>query len=199
MNLCRLQTFCECQWRQYAGQTFCHHGFATARRTNHDEVVTAGGSYFECALHIILPTYISKVEIKVILLLIEYFARVYFCRLDLSFASEKLNHVHEIVYAIDINVVYDSGLSYIFHRHDEGTEVFFTRSYGYRQSSFDRTYVSIKSKLAHKHIPLQIVYADVSACRKDAYCKRQIETTAFFAQIGRCHIYGDVGFREFEP
>ena len=76
MNLCGLQALGQRQGWQDAGQTLGQHGFAASRRTDHHEIVAACCCNFQGTLDALLSFDIRKVELVVVLLLIEFTAGV---------------------------------------------------------------------------------------------------------------------------
>ena len=62
VNLRSLDGFLKSQRRQYSGKSFREHRLSGAGRTDHQNIVTAGGGHFERALGAGLATDISEIR-----------------------------------------------------------------------------------------------------------------------------------------
>src|SRR6058998_2272769 len=61
MDLCTLEGFFEFQRRKNGGHALGEHRFARARRTDEQDVMAAGSSYFDGALRMRLAAHFAKV------------------------------------------------------------------------------------------------------------------------------------------
>lgn len=72
MYFSRFQTFTQWKGWENAWHTLCHHGLPTSGWTDHNQVVSSGRGYFQCAFYTFLSFHISKIVWKATLVFIEF-------------------------------------------------------------------------------------------------------------------------------
>ena len=114
MYFSRFQTFTQWKGRENAWHTLCHHGLPTSGWTDHNQVVSSGRGYFQCAFYTFLSFHISKIVWKATLVFIEFLPCIDDARLQIAFIIEKFDDLFDIFYAIYFQVVYYSSFPRIF-------------------------------------------------------------------------------------
>ena len=155
--------------------------------------MTAGCRYLERTFHAFLSSNVAEIVFKMTLLLVEFFAGIYFQGFIDGRAIEEVDHVHQGVHAINIEVVDHGSLAYVLTRHNQ-TFVFVCTSFdGDGQSTANRIQTAVKSQFAHHHKLFQLTAVYLIVGSQDADGQRQVITTAFLLNVGRRHVNGDIG------
>ena len=115
------QGFLWSEGRQDAGKALGQHGFPGTRRSDQQNVVSAGRGDFQGALGVRLSTNVGKIfrgagRLEIVL-------RIHADREQGFVALKKLHHLGERVCAVDFDVIHDRGFAGVFSRKDEGTLV----------------------------------------------------------------------------
>ena len=155
-------------------------------------------SYLKGSLHTLLPFHISEIEVIGVLLLVELLAGVNKSGLVAIVAIEEADNIRQIVHAIDIEVVDNSGLTHIFLGDNESFKVFLPGTDGNGKGTADGLDLSVEAKFAHHHIIVQPCIADLSMGSEDADCQRKVITAALLADVSRTEVDGQIGCRWFK-
>ena len=132
------------------------------------------------------------------LVFIKFLACIYDGRSEILLVADKTDHFCQRTHAIDFELIDHSRLPRILFRYNQSLEMFSSGSDGYRERTLDGLKRSIKAQFAYKHKFLEMRFWHIAVCPQDAYSKGQVETAAFFSEIGRSQIDGDVGYRKLE-
>ena len=197
VNLCCLKTLGKGEGRKNARQTLGHHGFSTARRTYHNQVMATGSGNLEGTLDVLLSANVGKVEVVVTLLLVELATGVDDGGFEGCRAVEEVDDIGEVVHAIDLEIVHDGSFADVLPGHDESCKLFLPGLDGNGKGTADGQQTAVETEFAHEHELTETVGDDLAVGSKDADCKREVVAGAFFADVGRRQSDGDVGNGEF--
>ena len=158
--------------------------------------MTASRSYFQGTLHVLLAANIGKVEVVLILLLVEFASCVNDSRLKHRGSGKQFYYVKDVFHAVNFEVVDHSSLAFVLLRHNQSPEFLLPRLYGNRQCALYRLQVSVKSQLSYHHKLVEHVACYGSACRQNANGKRQVERASLLSEVGRSKVDGNVAVRK---
>ena len=88
-------------------------------------------SNLKSTFHALLPTYIGKVEIVGILLLVELFPCIYKSGFKFGRTVKESDYIGQIVHSQHIELVYNSGLAHILLRNNQALELLLTGTDGH--------------------------------------------------------------------
>src|SRR4029077_2423440 len=103
VDLGRLDRFIESKRRDYCRDALGQHRFARAGRPDHQDVVTAGDSHLDRALHVALALHIAEIDV-VTLVRGEEFAEISACGQKSNFATQKSERLPQILHAVYIDL-----------------------------------------------------------------------------------------------
>ena len=92
-------------------------------------------SHLKCTFNILLSLNISKVEVKLALLLIEDGTSVNFLGLVFVAAIKESDNIRKAVHTVNIEIIYHSSLAHVLVWHNKSAEMFLARSNGNRQGT----------------------------------------------------------------
>ena len=98
--------------------------------------MSAGASHFEGALDVFLTLHLAEVEIVSVDLLAEHFTGVDDRWLELSLTVQEVDHVDDIVDAIDIQAVDHGGFHNVSRGDEDAVELLASRFDSHRQNAF---------------------------------------------------------------
>ena len=196
MDLRAFQTFANGQRRHDRWQRTRQHGFTSAWRTDHDEVVAAGGSDLHGALGLVLAFDIGKID-----------ARLRRCcqktgdvrlgqRLGAFRAHEKIDDVLERGKGVGGDAA-DRRFAAISCRGDQGFAAVF-HGHGQRQHAFHRTNAAVEPELADEEKAVEDFQRRLLCRSEHGDGDRQIEGRAFFFDRGRRQIDDDASWRNIK-
>ena len=110
--------FIKREFRQDRGQTPREHGLTGTGRADHQDVMTAGGSDFECALYGSLAAYFGKIA-YIFASIAEETLAIDDNGHDLLIAVQEIYDVAQFAQRIHADIRHQSGLSTVFHRDDK--------------------------------------------------------------------------------
>ena len=111
---------------------------------------------------------------------------------------EEVHHIHEIIHAIDIDIVHHGGFPDVLRWHNESLELLSTGSYGDGQCTTYRLQFSIKSQLPHHDVFVQMVALHLAVGSKDGNGQWQVVGASLLANIGWRHVDCDISYGKFE-
>ena len=185
MHLSCLQALGQGKRRQDTGQAFGHHRLSTARRTDHNEIVSSGGSHLKGAFHILLSFDISIIQFEIILLGIKLLTGIHHHGLRLLCAVEQSDHLHDVFQAINFEIVDDSRLPGVVRGHDESLEMFLSGPDGDGQCSPHGFQFPVQSQFPHHHILVEVVGGYFAMSRQHPHCDGQVIAAALLADVSR--------------
>src|ERR1035437_7511999 len=178
MNLGGFQSLFKGERGEDGGQALGQHGFAGAGRADHENVVAAGGGYFEGALGRLLAAHVFEVNGEV-LQFAEQGLGGDAVRLALNHSDdhgvEQLQHVQSRRGGIDVAAFDDGGFGGVGGGQNEVRDILFARQYGHRQHSRHGADAAVKAQFAHQQKLAQVVGFQRAISAEDADGDGQIE------------------------
>ena len=150
--------------------------------------MTAGASHLKGAFHIVLSLHIAEIEGEIALCFGKFGARIDYGRFQRLFAIEQLHHLRNVVHAIHLQIVDDSGFGSVFFGQDKSLEVEFACQNSHRQRAFNFSYRPIESQFTHNHVFAQPIGGHHFVGSQGADSDRQIVGRAFLFDVGRRHV-----------
>src|SRR6185437_2726935 len=188
------ERFFESKRREDGRHPLGQHGLAGTRRADHEDVVASRAGDLEGALGGLLAANVFEIH-RVLLGFLQDGIGVNGYRRDAVFAVNQANHVHERADRVHANAGYDRGLAGIYFRDDQMGNLLAAGGDGDRQGAANPTNAAVERQLAHENI-VGNFFSGQSAVRADnAERHGQVEAGAFFLDIGRSQVDGDVGGR----
>ena len=189
VNARRLDGFLERHWRQDRRDALRQHGLPRARRPDEQNVVPAGDSHFDCPLDVALTFYVAKIDV-VRLVRCEKICQIAARGQEREFAANKLKCLTQIVHAVDVDLFHHGSFACVGFRNEERMFPAPSRFQRDRQYAFDGAHGSIQRQLANETEFFKSRSVQLFADRDHPQRNRQIETRAFFFNIGRREIDG---------
>src|SRR5690606_12804787 len=199
MDFGGFQRLIERKRRQDAGKALGQHGFARTRRTNQNDVMSAGGGDLQRTFDVFLSLDIGKIRLILAGSGLKCPARVQPERFERALAVEKPEDLQDTCNAIYFQAAYDGGFPHILFREKEPFKAFPARLDGNGKNTFDRLQTPVQGKFAHDHIPLDAVSPHLSGGGQDTGGDAKIVGRPFLADIGRCKVYQNSTPRHTEP
>ena len=136
--LCGFKTFAEGEGRKDGGETFCHHGLATTRTADKNDVVSSCCCHLKGTFDVLLTFHLVKIVGEGEELGVKFFTSIYNGGQDGCGAAEKANDFVQMLHAIDFQVIHHCGFTCILFRHEQGFVPQFPCLDGDGQHSLDR-------------------------------------------------------------
>ena len=130
--------------------------------------------YFQCALYILLPFYIGKVERKVRLASVEFLTGVDDGRFQFALAIEEVDDFGDVFHAIYIQVVDHGGFACILFGQDEAFETLLAGADSYGKGTFDGLQASVQAQFADDEVAVELVGSYGTRHSQYAKCQRQV-------------------------
>ena len=118
--------------------------------------MSASRCHFKSTLHILLTFHVGIIEVEIILLLVKFLASVDDHWREVLLTSDEAYHLHDILHAINLKVVYYGSLALIGFRYDKTFEMLCPCPNSNGQSSFYWLQSTVKTKLANHHIACKV-------------------------------------------
>jgi hypothetical protein len=123
---------------QDSGQPLCNHSFAGARRPNHEEVMSAGGSHLHRPLEMKLTFHLPHIYGIILRRLLKKRPSIHEDRLEGLATREKVYGFFEVFRGINGNIFDDAGFAGVSRRHEDGTGLVFSGQDGDRKCPTNR-------------------------------------------------------------
>ncbi len=129
VNFCRLQSFRQSQIGQYGREPSRQHGLAGPRRTDQDDIVTAGRGDFQGAFDMLLSFDIVEVRV-VTAVAVEDLLQVHGHPAEAPVAIEEFHDLGEVLNAEDLDFLHHGGFRPVDLRKDDPFEALSLRGHG---------------------------------------------------------------------
>ena len=158
--------------------------------------MTSCGRNLKRTLHVFLSAHVGKVEVELVLLLVEFASCVDDRRFGMLLTGEKRDDIAYILHAVNLEIVHHGGLTHVLLRHYQSLELLGTGTYRDGQHTLGRLQIAVKTQLADHHITVELFGNNASRRSKNGNGERQVEAASLLAQVCRRHVYGYVGMRK---
>jgi hypothetical protein len=176
------------RWKN-GGHPSGEHGLAGAGRPDHQDVVRAGGRDLEPALGVCVAPHVGEIEVVAVALPPDPACAE--GRPDLPLAVQVLDGVVQGCDRDDVDAVYNAGLRGVPGGHEQRREALSPRVQGHRQHASYGAHAGIERQLPHHERAIEPVGFDQPGGAEDTNRGRQVEGSAFLADIGGSQVDGD--------
>ena len=114
--------------------------------------MTACSGDLQRALHALLAADVGKVELEIVLMLVELLARVDEGGLILAAAVEETDDIRQVVHAVDVKVVHHGGFAHIGLGNNQPLELLLTGTDGYGKGAADGFELPVKPQFPDHHV-----------------------------------------------
>src|SRR5262245_3725434 len=149
VNLGRLDRFSERKRWDDCWDAFRQHRFPRARRTDHEDIVTACDGYLDGALDVALAFYIAEIDV-VTLVRGEKFAQISARGQKRDFAAQKGERLPQILHAVYVDIVDHRGFERIGFGHEQRSFAAASRLERDRQHAFYGPNGTVQCQFADK-------------------------------------------------
>ena len=137
VDLGGLNRFIHRERRDYGRDTFGQHRFARSRWADHQDIMSTGDSYFDCAFDMALAFHIAEIDV-ITLVRSEKLAQISACGQKRDFAAQKRERLPQILHTVDIDLVDHRSLERVRFRYEQRALAPATRLKCDRQHAFYR-------------------------------------------------------------
>ena len=157
-----------------------------------------GSGHLHGSLDMFLPFHIGKIIVKLILPRIELTACIHYSRFQESGAVQVIDHLGDMLYAIDLQLVYYSSLADVAFGYKETLETHLASLDGNGKCTANGHQRTVETEFAHHHILAQLTGIHLVLSSQNAYGHRQIIARTFLSDVGRREVDGNLTCGESE-
>lgn len=190
MDLGGLQRFLEDQLWQDGRQPPGEHGFATAGRADHQEIMTACCSHLQSTLDVGLAAHFGEIEV-IGDCLTEQGVDIGPVRFQGGVVGQKIDQLAQCSDRKHRQVVHQAAFTSVLRRQDQAVNIPITGRHRHRQHTANRLDATVQGEFPHVEIALGPLDGDHPGGGQQTDRHRQVEGRAILADIGRRQVNGD--------
>ena len=192
VNLGGLERFFEGERRQDRGHALGEHGLAGAGRADHEDVVASGAGDFDGALGGLLSADVFEVD-EELLRFAQQGIAVGFDGNDAVAGVDEVDHVEQRAHGVDVDAGDHGGFFGVGFGNDHAGDLSSAGFDGDGQGSANAANTAVEGEFSDEEAVGHFFFGEAAVGSDDAEGHGQVESGAFFLDVGGGEVDGDVG------